>query len=96
MNGVTSGLRRILHDCVYSLFVCLKHEDLSLVQNQSSSENMETEHWIRYYTEKGDYEEGIPYYYNKETGITQFEEPNEFRYQSYCLPQVIISGLSFP
>ena len=81
--------------CIPCLF-CLKHEDLSLVQKQSSSKNMETEHWIRYYTEKGDYEEGIPYYYNKETGVTQFEEPNEFRYQSYCLPQGTFVGPSFP
>lgn len=43
--------------------------------------------WVKYFTEKGEYEEGVSYYYNKDTGKTQWEEPLEYTYQSYCIPQ---------
>ena len=45
---------------------------------------METEHWIQYFTDVNAYGSAIPYYYNKETHSTQWEEPEEVTYYYYA------------
>ena len=45
---------------------------------------METEHWIQYFTDVNTYGSEIPYYYNKETHSTQWEEPEEMTYYYYA------------
>lgn len=48
---------------------------------------METENWIQYYTNKQDYGKEIPYYFNKTTKVTQWEEPEEMEYSFYAKPE---------
>lgn len=48
---------------------------------------METEHWIQYFTNKEDYGEEIPYYFNKITNVTQWDEPEEMEYCFYANPE---------
>ena len=48
---------------------------------------METEHWIQYFTNKEDYGKEIPYYFNKTTNVTQWEEPEEMEYFFYANPE---------
>lgn len=45
---------------------------------------MELGDWIQYFVEEEDGSRGRPYYYNKETGKTQWEEPEEFKFDKYC------------
>ena len=45
---------------------------------------MEIGKWIQYFTEESGQSRGTPYYYNKETGKTQWEKPVEFQYSKYC------------
>ena len=48
---------------------------------------METENWIQYFTNKQDYGKEIPYYFNKTTKVTQWEEPEEMEYYFYAKPE---------
>ena len=48
---------------------------------------METEHWVQYFTDEAIYGEQIPYYYNKETEETCWEEPEEITYFYYAKKQ---------
>lgn len=48
---------------------------------------METENWIQYFTNKEEYGKEIPYYFNKTTKVTQWEEPEEMEYYFYAKPE---------